>query len=108
MRKKRPLADGSVNLSNRLRAVAVTQERSIALALMPKGDDPLREELSFAFGFVGEVEDLADVCDVVDIAWMSCAPNTLSSRLVAYCHRRRWSVLAPFRLLAEPELGPNP
>jgi hypothetical protein len=97
------LADGSANLSNRLRAVAVTQERSIALALVRKGDDPLREELSFAFGLVGQVEDLADLFDAVDVAWMSCRPNTLCSNGVL-----PWSILAPFGLLAEPELGPNP
>ena len=42
-------------------AHAITQERGIALALAHQGDDLHREELSFAFGFVGQVEDLADV-----------------------------------------------
>ena len=35
--------------------------------------------LSFAFGFVGQVEDLQMSSSAVDIAWISCGPNTLSS-----------------------------
>jgi hypothetical protein len=35
--------------------------------------------LSFAFGFVGQVEDLQISSNAVDIAWISCGPNTLSS-----------------------------
>jgi hypothetical protein len=35
--------------------------------------------LSFAFGFVGQVEDLQMSSSAVDIAWISCGPNALSS-----------------------------
>jgi|ERR1700722_5850462 hypothetical protein len=40
---------------------AVTQERGVALTLVGKADKLLREELFFASGFVGQVENVADV-----------------------------------------------
>jgi len=73
------LADGSANLLNRLRAVAVTQERSTALTLVRKAMMLFARSHSFAFGFVGQVEDLQMSSSAVDIAWISCGPNTLSS-----------------------------
>ena len=58
----------------------VTQKRGIALALAGKGDDLFREEFSIAFGFVARLRILQTSSNAVDIAWMSCGPNTLPSR----------------------------
>ena len=40
-----------------------SQERGVALALVGKGDNILRQEFSLASGFAGHVEDLADVVE---------------------------------------------
>ena len=65
---KRPVSSGaneryspSASAVSDLPQRAVTQERGIALALGRNGHNLLREELSFDFGFLGKVEDLADV-----------------------------------------------
>jgi hypothetical protein len=84
---------------------AAVDGRSAHIAVIPQGVNPNGGCPRRPLGFVGEVEDLADVFDAVDIAWMSAARARCP--LVPYCHRRRWSILAPFGLLAEPELGPN-
>jgi hypothetical protein len=49
------------NDSDEVPHYAVTQSRRTALALLRKGYDLLRQELSCAFGFVGQVEGLADL-----------------------------------------------
>ena len=41
----------------------ITQERGIGLALVRKSDNLLCEELFFAFGFVGQIENLAHVVE---------------------------------------------
>src|ERR1700722_20119968 len=55
--RSRPLASTRSDLPQH----AVTQERGVALTLVGKADKLLREELFFASGFVGDVENLADV-----------------------------------------------
>jgi hypothetical protein len=72
--RRRPLASARSDLPQH----AVAQERGVARDLVGKGDKLLREEFFFAFGFVGQVENVQTSSSAVDIAWMSCGPNTLS------------------------------
>ena len=57
----------------------VAQKRGIALVPAREGVDLLREELSFAFRS-RRLRMLQTSSKAVDIAWMSCGPNTLSLR----------------------------
>ena len=54
--RRRPLAWTKSDLPQH----PVAQERGVARDLRGKGDKLLREELFFASGFVGQVENLAD------------------------------------------------
>jgi hypothetical protein len=57
---------------------AVTQERGVAFAHFCKGDDLLREPLFSLLSSSARLRIVQTSSSAVDIAWMSCGPNTLS------------------------------